>query len=166
MKKLISAFIVLMMLVTSTVVFAVDAPGTDSADVYAKYVGTGRTDVYSVDIVWGGMLFDYNAAAEEWDSTTHTWVPTTGATWQVRTGSSNKIEVTNHSSVAVDIDMSTTNMMSGITGEFTNASFTLNIPSEGINGATVGSSTFMPKGALASTYTTDTVIGKIVVTVD
>lgn len=167
MKRIITLLVAVMMLTAATAVFAIGSTDeTESADIYAKYIGSGRTDVYSVDVVWGGMKFDYNAAAEEWDPVTHTWVASEGAKWVVQDGSSNMIEVTNHSSVAVNVNMATQNMMEGISGEFTNATFTLDIPSEGVNGATSGESEFMPTGSLASTYTTDTKIGEIVVAID
>lgn len=167
MKKAITLLVAIMMLTAATAALAIgSADETESADIYAKYIGGGRTDVYSVDVVWGGMKFDYNAAAEEWDPVNHTWVPSEGAKWVVQNGSSNMIEVTNHSSVAVNVNMATRNMMEGISGEFTNAAFTLDIPSAGVDGATSGTSDFMPAGSLASTYTTDTKIGEIVVSID
>lgn len=107
MKKLFCFLMVVAMLATvSATAFAATvetANGSDSADVKAKYNSTTPAAVYSVDVTWGAMEFDYNAGGQKWDTENHKWVADEAAPagWEVK-NSSNTITLANHSSKAVD----------------------------------------------------------------
>ena len=126
MKKFISLILVVAMLMTvSTSVFAatVDtASGSDSADVKAKYNSATLTDVYSVDITWGSMEFDYNEAGKNWNAADHKWVNDASdpAGWEVK-NASNTIKVVNHSSKALkaNFDFTANAEYTDLNGKFT-----------------------------------------------
>jgi len=105
-KSLCVLMVVAMMATISTTAFAAtveSATGSDSADVKAKYNSTTPADVYSVDVTWGAMEFDYNAGGQKWDTESHKWVADEEAPagWEVK-NSSNTITLANHSSKAVN----------------------------------------------------------------
>lgn len=107
MKKIFCALMVVAMLATmSTTAFAATidtSTGSSQADVKAKYNSTTPADVYSVDVTWGAMEFDYNAGGQKWDTENHKWVADEAAPagWEVK-NSSNTIKLANHSSKAVN----------------------------------------------------------------
>lgn len=165
MKKIAVMFLTAVLLATVLVPFANAEVNNSEHDVTGKYKGGDRTDLYSVDVVWQGLRFDYRAATEEWDSTNHEWVTTTEAAWQIAEGSGNEIAVTNHSSKAVDVNLTAQYTVEGISGTFSKDSFTLPIPQEGENGAVTDTVTFMPSGELPESVTDYAKIGSITVAI-
>lgn len=107
MKKILCAILVVVMMATvSTTAFAATietATGSDSADVKGKYVNAVREDVYSVDVTWGAMEFDYYEGGQKWNTESHKWEadPEDPAGWTVN-NNSNTITLANNSSKAVD----------------------------------------------------------------
>lgn len=107
MRKILSIILVMVMTLTiSTTVFAetIDtSTGSSNMDVKAKYNSTTPADVYSVDVTWGAMEFDYNAGGQKWNTSTHKWESDSSAPagWEVK-DSSNIITLANNSSKAVN----------------------------------------------------------------
>src|SRR5699024_1465343 len=88
----------------------------DPIDVTAKYNdGVTEPAVYSVDLAWEHMTFTYNeSGTRTWNPDTHTYTDTTSAGWDKTTAT---IQMTNHSNVAVDVDLTYTPVEgTGITG--------------------------------------------------
>ncbi|MFI3141173.1 MAG: hypothetical protein R3Y27_02565 [Clostridia bacterium] len=117
MKKIITILTVLAIVLSLSVTAfaATDTLTTDgeTADqnVYATYVQT-VVDVYSVDIIWGDMTFEYNDAFEgTWNAYTHDLDGATEAYW-VAVGD-NSITVVNHSNNPVNVDFSFEGEVSG-----------------------------------------------------
>ena len=80
-------------------------PTSNSKDVTGNYIAkTEAGTVYSVDIAWGGMTFDYNAGSEgTWNATNHEYTGVVEPYWSWSTDNdNNKITVTNHSNTAID----------------------------------------------------------------
>ena len=111
MKRIIAAALALTMtLGMSTTALAagnVDGAGVgsqDPIDVTAKYNdGVTEPAVYSVDLAWEDMTFTYNeSGTRTWNPDTHTYTDTTSAGWDKTTAT---IQMTNHSNVAVDVDL-------------------------------------------------------------
>lgn len=107
MKKIVSIVLAVVIMATASMTaFAAtidSAAGTSNADVKAKYNSTVPADVYSVDVTWGAMEFDYNAGGQTWNTATHKWEADAAAPagWEVK-NSSNTITLANNSSKAVD----------------------------------------------------------------
>lgn len=108
MKKIICVLMALAMLAaiptTAAMAATIDTvTGADSAEVKAKYNSTVPADVYSVDVTWGAMEFDYNAGGQKWDTENHKWVSDESAPagWSVK-NASNTVKIANHSSKAVN----------------------------------------------------------------
>ena len=66
--------------------------------------------VFSVDVVWGNMKYDYNVSGAEWDPDTHTYTNPDSAKWEGRDDAvdandlnSEQIKVTNNSNVAIRV---------------------------------------------------------------
>ena len=102
MKKILGLMIAVLLIATLTVSAVAatieTATGSDSADVKGKYVASTRTDVYSVEISWGAMEFDYEEGGEAWNTETHKWEadPNNPAEWKVN-NNSNTITLANNS---------------------------------------------------------------------
>lgn len=177
MKKIISLIMVVAMLATlSLTAFAAKVEtvnGTDSADVNAKYVASERTDVYSVDVTWGAMQFNYTAAGEKWDATAHKWVvdDTKPAAWAAAATDGDKITLANHSSKAVNATFAYEAVTDGtVTGSFKNGDAALTAALElaaptADTAATDYVVTFVPGGTVASTVTDYAKVGTITVTI-
>ena len=125
MKKLLLVLLSLALLSALTLTaFAATLNKTttsDTKDVTATYNPGGTLTVYSVDIAWGSMSFEYtDASAGTWDPATHTYSGSTPAAWASTT---NTITVTNHSNagVSVKLDYTPAADYTGITGTFQNA---------------------------------------------
>lgn len=102
-----------------------DANKAQDIDVTVNYHdGTIAPEVYSVDIMWDEMSFTYNASgAIVWDSTTHQYVDNTTGAWGK---DSAKVEVTNHSNKAVEVDVKyTADGDTGVIAQVDNPSFTI-----------------------------------------
>ena len=104
----------------------VNLNGDASVSVKAKYTSGIVADVYSVDIEWGSMEFEYVDAGTKWDPETHTYKTETEAKWTFDEGA-NEVKVTNHSNnpVAVALSYTPATDFSGITGTFDVAEKTL-----------------------------------------
>lgn len=80
-----------------------------SIDVTSKEVGNEHKIIYSVEISWGAMNFEYNYGSA-WDPATHKYTSTkTEGEWKVTgclDGTNNRIDVTNNSNYPVTVDMS------------------------------------------------------------
>lgn len=178
MKKLLCFLMVVAMLATvSTTAFAATvetANGSDSADVKAKYNSTTPADVYSVDVTWGAMEFDYNAGGQKWDTENHKWVDDEAAPagWEVK-NSSNTITLANHSSKAVDATFAfaANAEYTDLGGSFTynnaalNAALELELP-QADTAAKNYVVSFNPNGSIPATHsaTTYAKIGTITIT--
>ena len=84
--------------------------GTDTQNVQATYEATtAASTVYSVDIIWGNMLYKYTVADEgTWNPQTHQFDnASTAGEWNNETNA-NKVTVTNHSNAAVKAELSYT----------------------------------------------------------
>ena len=108
MKKILSVLLSILIIAAVTLTaYAenVDTIGSSSgADVKAKYHQSVPDDVYSIDVTWGAMEFDYIAAGEKWDDEAHKWVADESkpAEWQASNSGSNIVTLANHSSKAID----------------------------------------------------------------
>ena len=76
--------------------------GTNTADVKGKYITSELKEVYSVDVSWGAMEFDYYEGGKKWNSQTHKWEADAenAAGWTVNKNS-NQITLENNSSKMV-----------------------------------------------------------------
>lgn len=178
MKKILCAILaVAMMASVSMTAFAATidtSTGSDSADVKAKYNSTTPADVYSVDVTWGAMEFDYNAGGQKWDTVNHKWVAddTAPAGWEVK-DSSNTIKLANHSSKAVDATFAfaANTEYTDLNGSFTynNAALTAALELELPQADTAAKEyivSFTPDGSIPATHsaTTYAKIGTITIT--
>ena len=108
MKKLVGIILSVILVTTGSIsAFAANinsVPGSTNAEVKAKYNSVEKTDVYSVDVTWGAMEFDYNEGGETWNTETHKWESdmSTSSGWKVK-NSSNTITLANNSSKNVGI---------------------------------------------------------------
>ena len=128
--KKIAAVVLSLALVTalSTTAFAGSSTHTEVGTndevipVTGAYSGTGTIlDVYSVDIEWGEMAFTYNTTGDkQWNPETHKYNFTEGDGWTVNTpDTGDKITVTNHSNLPVDVAFSFTKDSNSYKGEYT-----------------------------------------------
>ena len=178
MKKVLCVLMAAGVIATSSVTaFAAtisSATGTDSADVKGKYVTRTQTDIYSVNVTWGAMEFDYYEGGQKWNTTTHKWEGDTedAAGWTVN-NESNTITLANNSSVAVNASFAfaANTEYTDLTGAFTydNAALTsalnLELPQEDTAAKNYVVS-FMPDGSIPNTHSTSTYakMGTITVT--
>lgn len=135
-KKILTGLLTLAMLMTTGITtFAADGnsmtdegTGEKTIDVTASYqpADSESDPVYSVDIIWENMNFEYADSGEKvWNPETHTYSSATEGRWD-RTEAN--ITVINHSNVAVNIVIAyipTSTANTGITGTITKASATL-----------------------------------------
>lgn len=168
MKKLLSIFIsILLVICTTTSAFAA-TEGSSSKDVKATYQSGGEASfVYSVDVTWGSMEFTYTSACEGvWDPTTHTYTGVKEASWSCD-ANANKVTVTNHSNTAVTATLTYTqaDSYSSISGSFTKSILNL-ATAEGTltTSAPTDSSLLTLNGALGSGVTLEK-IGTVTVTI-
>ena len=166
MKKVITILVALATLAMAATSFAATigtSGGTSNTDVKGNYIAAEHTDVYKVDITWGGMEFDFNAGDRTWNTTNHVWESAKG-TWTIKTGSSNEIKIDNHSSTAVNVDIKFESTEASVSGSVENNSFTLDAPTTAA--ATTNTAVFMPDGTLESTFTDYAKIGSLTVGID
>lgn len=179
MKKILCAILAAVMTVSvSTTAFAATigtATGSASADVKGKYVvDTAREDVYSVDVTWGAMEFDYYEGVQKWNTESHKWETDAEnpAGWTVN-NNSNTITLANNSSKAVNATFAfaANEEYTALAGAFTyndaalTSALELELPAED----TVAKEyvvTFMPSGDIPSSIGTAAYekIGSITVT--
>lgn len=170
MKRLITTAIAMtMVLCMGTTAFAetVTTPGDKEIPVTAKYSDAVNTpDVYSMDLVWSDMTFTYSeTGTKTWNPETHTYTENTQAGWDKTTAT---IQMTNHSNVAVDVDLAYTPVEgTGVTGEFAVTDFNFPAGPEG-NPSNASSKTAILtiSGTPTDTVTTDGItVGTITVTI-
>lgn len=123
MKKLI-AILLSLTFILSVSAFAVTIIDSDTNDVYATYQKASDADkVYSVDIIWGDMHFNYKEASDgTWDpgslkytgSTLEGWYPENEATESSL--ASNEIRIVNKSNADLDLTFSFTPTADEING--------------------------------------------------
>lgn len=98
------------------------AAQSQNFDVKANYQEAEEPEtVYSVDIVWGSMLFTYYEEERgDWNPDLHKYENDTSAYWTCAQGA-NAITVTNHSNtdISATFTYSAAQNYSGITGDFT-----------------------------------------------
>lgn len=174
MKKLLTIILSLALLsMASVTAFAANPitfeDGSDSADVKGTYVaGSSTAAVYSVDITWGSMEFTYtDASSGVWNPQTHKYDGATAtAGWSCEAGA-NKITVTNHSNVAVTVQLTYNPDIkySDITGSFTKALLNLKTAEDTeFSNAPSGSAELTLSGGLSSDTSASTKIGTVTVT--
>ncbi len=133
MKKLFAILTSLALLVSMSVTaFAAEPDATltgdgksTTIDVNVTYAdATSTPTVYSVDVQWQEMSFQYNYAGPMvWNPETHEYQDQARGDWESNTAD---ITVTNHSNAAVNVTVTyTANGTTGVTGTITNGSFTL-----------------------------------------
>jgi hypothetical protein len=116
MKKVLAILMAIVMIASmSTVTFAADsgsanaesasALGASSVPVYGTYQIGDRTDMYKVEVVWGSMNFIYTEAAEAWNPSTHMWETSEIGVWAPENVGDNRVDLYNHSSKPVVIDL-------------------------------------------------------------
>lgn len=178
MKKIFCALMVITMMainVLPTWAATIDASdGADSTDVKGKYVNAVADDVYSVDVTWGAMEFDYYEGGQKWNTQSHKWEvdPADPAGWTVN-NNSNTITLANNSSTAVNASFAfvANDEYTDLAGTFTynNAALTsaleLELPAED-TAAKAYVVVFMPNGEIPDSHSTTayTKMGTITVT--
>ena len=174
MKKLFSILLVVAMMATMSLTAFAETYGAEggSHDVNAVYQEGSKSMVYSVDVTWGAMNFTYTATAQTWDDENHVWIDGASGGWSV-VDNSNTITLENHSSGAVKATFSfAAENNSGVTGGtfaatgLADNALTLGAPTENVKAVTAYTVTFMPAGALASTFTSSAKIGSITITIE
>ena len=142
-------------------------PPSASHNVTASYqTAAASTVVYSVDIAWGSLHFDYTAGTlGTWDPTTHTYFGETSGSWSCEDGA-NRITITNHSNVGLTATFSYTPSAAytGINGTFTNTTIDLaTAVGTAYNNAPTGSTALNLQGDLSDETADNSTIGTITV---
>lgn len=178
MKKILRAIMLVAMMATvSTTTFAATlntSNGSSSADVKGKYVNATREDVYSVDVTWGAMEFNYYEGGQKWNTDTHKWEADSQdpAGWTVN-NNSNTIVLANNSSKKVNatFSFSANSEYTALTGQFTynSAALTSALELELPTADTVAKKyevKFMPGGVIPASHGTSSYakMGAITVT--
>ncbi len=133
MKKILILILALLLAASMSVTaFAAEPDATltgdnksTSVDVYVTYEDATTTPtVYSVDVEWQEMNFNYvSAGTMVWKPETHEYEHQTTGAWESDRAN---IKVTNHSNAAVDVTVIyTANGTTGVTGTIANGTFTL-----------------------------------------
>ena len=139
--------------------------GSASKDVILNYEDSVSADeVYSVDVTWTDLTFEYNAGKAQWDPQDHDYTSDviTGAGWVDSSGS---ITVTNHSNAKVGVTI-TFEKASAANGNATlsisNSSYTL----ESAENTTVANAPYKKSTITASgTPTHNGSLGSLIVTI-
>jgi hypothetical protein len=141
---------------------------SSSKDVTAKYSAGVVVDVYSVEIEWGSMEFEYTDESRVWNPKTHKYEVTETPSWAPAEEDANKVKITNHSNKPVTVALSYTpaESYSGITGSFSVSSQTISsaIADSDYDDAPNFTATLALSGALPSSVSSKTVIGSAKVT--
>ncbi len=145
-----------------------NSSGSASFDVMASYSSTAKIDIYSVDITWGNMNFEYHEEEKKWNPSTHKYETQKGAYWSC-IENSNAITVTNHSSKPITAALSYTPVSSynNIAATFYPTTMSLAAPTEGSDPGTAPSGTAKVtlNGTLPSSATSNVKLGSITVTI-
>lgn len=142
---------------------------TKSQDVKAKYNDGAYSQLYSVNVSWGDMQFDYYQADQLWDEENYKWVddPQSTSGWKTVNDDSNKITIENHSSTAVNASLAfaANDQYTELSGAFTYdgakliAPLALELPAENTP-AKQYVVTFDPEGKIPETHS-DTTYAKM-----
>ena len=143
--------------------------GGGGSDVTVTYPMGGTTVVYSIDIVFGSLIFTYTGAIEgTWNPETHVYDGAAPATWSCEQDA-NLITVTNHSNAAVEVEITYVPApeYAGIVGTIENAFATLPsaVGKEVQNPALVLNAYLTLSGELDGDTEYSAVVGSITVTV-
>ena len=141
--------------------------GTITTDVTGTYSDTStKPYVYSVDVQWGAMKFDFSKSGEmTWNPESHSYTDNTSKTW---TPSGNTITVVNHSNAHVQAVFSfdaEETLGDGVTATFDKNDFTLH-DGDGVSydEAYKNSSTLTLSGE-PKAFDNDSKIGSVTVTI-
>lgn len=168
MKKIIGGLVTLATVATMTMTaFAGTIStnnGSDTSDVKGKFRTAQKTQVYSVDVSWGAMEFEYYEGGQQWNKTSHKWEadPADPAGWTVN-NNSNTVTLANNSSVGVKASFAFTpnSGYTNLAGKFTydNADLTapldLELPVENKE-AKKYTVNFLPQGSIPNTHSQST----------
>ena len=178
MKKLI-AFVLTLLILSSLAAPALAADGSGSLN----GLGLGQTDIavsgeyqeglsapatYAVDIAWANMNFVYKVQGTNvWNPETHEYTVVDEIVgWEGK----GTVLVANHSNVPVNVGFTfqAESTMTGLTGNFTKATFQLAAPAIGAAQSDVPNDyteLTLSGGSLSSEQTTDVKIGTITVSI-
>ena len=148
-------------------------PRTEQGNVNAIYVADDPSDVYSVDVTWGAMEFDYYPGGQVWNFSLHQWESDSEdpAKWTVN-NESNKITLANHSSTEVNASLSfkANTQYTELSGAFMydgaelTEALALELPAEN-KAAKEYVVTFMPEGSIPEDHGTEYAkVGSLTVT--
>ena len=174
MKKLLSVFLSVVLLISVHITAFAAAPetvgkdGSKEIDVTAKYQSSTATPaVYSVDISWSSMTFTYTeSSTKNWNAANHSYDTESQGTWDKTAAT---ITITNHSNVSVNVSTDYSSAgTTGVTGTLTNGATTLDAGAEGnYAGADSHTATLTISGVPNNTITSDGVkIGTVKVTIE
>lgn len=110
MKKLMSATLCAMFCAGMTIGIHAESPvtasgGSDTGEVYGSYNGFQEPPVYSVEICWDNMNFEYHPAGKEgWNPETHRYTAVYDAGWS---RNDSTIVIRNHSNTEVTVSGTT-----------------------------------------------------------
>ena len=80
--------------------------GSKSQDVMGVFDTNGIATVYTVNITWGNLTFEYSpGTGAKWNSVSHTYDGGTGAGWNPVVADGGVVTVENHSNAAVTVTM-------------------------------------------------------------
>ena len=171
MRKALSLALALVMIMSLSITAFADETGVTAGsyntDVTGTYVEgtTSSGTVFSVDIVWTGMNFTYNAEkAPVWDTENHTYSESTPAYWE----GEGTIKVTNHSNTRISATPAYTKETGYESAEITFDADKLVLMSAEVSNAAVSKTiTVTPDGSLPaiSNETNSAKIGTITVTI-
>ena len=169
MKKLISLILSLVLVLSMSITaFAAEAADNNTAVVKGSYTASDGGVVYSVDVAWGSMEFDYEVPAGVWNEQTHSY-ESGAAKWTYAEGA-NAVKVTNCSNAAVTVNVTTNILLSGITASVEGGSFTLGSAAENatteIEGQATDSTAYITlSGTLTDKTASKMVIGTVTVSI-
>lgn len=169
MKKLISLILSLVLVLSMSITaFAAEAADNNTAVVKGSYTASDGGIVYSVDVAWGSMEFDYEVPAGVWNEQTHSY-ESGAAKWTYAAGA-NAVKVTNSSNAAVTVNVTTNILLSGITASVEGGSFTLGSAAENatteIEGQATDSTAYITlSGTLTDKTASKMVIGTVTVSI-
>ena len=144
--------------------------GTETHKVMGNYNRENENPgaVYSVDIEWGSLNFNYNAkTAKVWNPNTHEYIVKEEAgTWVPAEAGADKIKVTNHSNAPVTVMFVYNDNGSGINGTFDKAQISIpTAENTTVEKAPSETATLSVSGEWGDTQETRKVIGEVAVTV-
>lgn len=129
MKKIIALVLAVALIMSMGIAAFAAELDNGTKDVTATYTkGTASDVIYSVDVTWGSMEFNYTAPAQgTWNPESHSYDDAeTAGRWSYETDA-NKITVTNHSNSEVTVGLSYTAKegYEAVKGAFDKAALTL-----------------------------------------